>query len=224
MTMDELQGLQTKVARVLLDIEAVGFALDEPITFKSGIKSPVYVDNRKLPFWPEAWHTVIEAFRVLIDLHGIPFDVIAGIAAGGIPHGAALAYTLGRPSVFVRKEAKEHGTHSRIEGGDVTGRRVLLVEDMITTGGSSLSGVEALREAGAVVQDCLSITTYGFHEALRAFENAGVRLHPLVSFAAIVAEASRQNRFSPDERTRLESWQNDPYNWAGGGSLQETGQ
>ena len=120
------------------------------MTFKSGIKSPVYVDNRRLPFWPAQWQIVIEGFQQVIAAQNIPFDVIAGIAAAGIPHSAALAYTLKKPSVFVRK-ASQGTRHARPRSKAATcpGKRVLLVEDMVTTGGSSLAGVDALRTAKA---------------------------------------------------------------------------
>jgi len=201
------------VAGTLLDIEAVVFTPGDPITFKSGIKSPVYVDNRRLPFWPAQWQVVIEGFRDLIALRGITYHVIAGIEAAGIPHSAALAYLTRTPSVFVRKQAKEHGTRSRVEGGDVSGKRVLLIEDLVTTGGSSLAGVEALREAGADVQDCLCITSYGFPEAGRAFDAAKVRLHPLTPFATIVIEASKRGLFGQPELATLEDWIRDPHGW-----------
>jgi orotate phosphoribosyltransferase len=207
-------ALGAEVARALLDCEAVVFTPRAPITFKSGIVSPVYVDNRRLPFWPAQWRVVIEGFRRAIAEDALAFDVIAGIEAAGIPHSAALAYALEMPSVFVRKQTKEHGTRSRIEGGDVTGRRVLLVEDLVTTGGSSLAGVEALREAGATVEHCLCITTYSFPEAGRAFDRAGVRLHPLAPFSAIVLEASRRGLFGAEELTILEAWMRDPHGWA----------
>ncbi|MEB2286862.1 MAG: orotate phosphoribosyltransferase [Anaerolineae bacterium] len=208
-------ALGAEVARALLDCQAVVFTPRAPITFKSGIVSPVYVDNRRLPFWPAQWRVVIEGFRRAIVEDALVFDTIAGIEAAGIPHSAALAYTLEMPSVFVRKQAKEHGTRSRIEGGEVSGRRVLLIEDLVTTGSSSLAGVEALREAGAIVGHCLCITTYGFPEAGRAFEQAGVRLHPLAPFGTIVLEASRRGLFGAGERAILEAWLRDPHGWAG---------
>ena len=203
------------IARALLEIRAVVFSPRAPVTFKSGILSPVYVDNRRLPFWPEQWRLVIDGFCQAITAGGLVFDVIAGIAAAGIPHSAALAYRLAVPSVFVRKEAKDHGLRGQIEGGDVAGRRVLLVEDLVTTGGSSLAGVEALRAAGATVTDCLCITTYGFPEAWAAFEAAGVRLHPLTSFATIAAEAAALGYFGPEELALVEAWLRDPHGWPG---------
>ncbi len=207
-------ALQATAARALLEIDAVVFTPTAPITFKSGIVAPVYVDNRRLPFWPTQWAIIIDAMQQLISLDGISFDVIAGIEAAGIPHSAALGYAMHLPSVFVRKQAKEHGTQNRVEGGDVTGKRVLLVEDMVTTGGSSLSGVEALRAAGAVVEDCISITSYGFPEAAQAFEAARVRLHPLTPFSAIIVEASRLGRFGEGDLEILEAWTRDPHGWS----------
>lgn len=203
------------IARALLEIRAVVFSPRAPVTFKSGILSPVYVDNRRLPFWPQQWQLVIEGFCQMIAAQGLTFDVIAGIAAAGIPHSAVLAYRLMTPSVFVRKEAKDHGLRSQIEGGDVSGRRVLLVEDLVTTGGSSLAGIEALRAAGAMVTDCLCITTYGFPEAWAAFRAADVRLHPLTPFTTIAVEAAALGYFGPQELALVEAWLRDPHGWPG---------
>jgi orotate phosphoribosyltransferase len=211
--MSSLNSIQEQVARALLEIQAVVFSPRAPVTFKSGIKSPVYVDNRRLPFWPPQWQIVIEGFQQVIAAQNIAFDVIAGIAAGGIPHSAALAYTLKKPSVFVRKEAKEHGTRGQIEGGDVSRKRVLLVEDMVTTGGSSLAGVDALRTAEATVRDCLCITTYGFAEAAEAFQSANVRLYPLAPFSTIVIEASKMGLFDQGALDLVEAWMRDPFHW-----------
>jgi orotate phosphoribosyltransferase len=211
--MSSLDSIQEQVARALLEIQAVVFSPYAPMTLKSGIKSPVYVDNRRLPFWPAQWQIVIEGFQQMIAAQNIAFDVIAGIAAGGIPHSAALAYTLKKPSVFVRKEAKEHGTRGQIEGGDVSRKRVLLVEDMVTTGGSSLAGVDALRTAEATVRDCLCITSYGFTEATEAFKSANVRLYPLAPFSTIVIEASKMGLFDQDALDLVEAWMRDPFHW-----------
>lgn len=210
------EALQVAVARALLDIEAVVFTPTEPVTFKSGIKSPVYVDNRRLSFWPEQWRLVIEGFAQLMEAEGLGYDVVAGIAAAGIPHSAALAYTLAVPSVFVRKEPKEHGLKSQIEGSDVRGQHVLLVEDLVTTGGSSLAGVVALRDAGATVTDCLCITSYGFAEAGAAFQKAGVRLHPLTPFSTLAEQAHAAGYFGEPELALVRRWMADPHGWAGG--------
>lgn len=203
----------SEIAELLLKIGAVVFTPGKPIIFKSGVKSPVYIDNRCLPFWPVQWRSVIAAFERMIDREVLLFDVIAGIAAAGIPHSAALAYTLQMPSVFVRKAAKDHGTRSRVEGGNVSGKRVLLVEDLVTTGSSSLAGVEALRGEGALVTDCLCIVTYGFPGAKAAFDEAGVRLHALVTFRTLLYEAATLGYFDIETVEVIEGWARDPYNW-----------
>lgn len=202
------------IAKALLDIQAVGFIPHQPITFKSGLLSPVYVDNRRLIFHPAQWRTVIEAMRNYVSTQGLTFDVIAGIESAGIPHSSALSYLLEKPSVFVRKAAKAHGTQSRVEGGDVSGKRILLIEDLVTTGSSSLAGVEALRESGAIVEDCLCICTYGFAMAESAFRVMGVRLHPLIPFTTIARTAQQSGYFGESELAIIEDWLQDPHGWA----------
>ncbi len=205
-----MQNLQ--VAKALLEIEAVGFSPQSPVTFKSGIVSPVYVDSRSLPYHPAQWRLAIDAFRALAE--GLAFDVIAGVAVGGIPHSSALAYTMQKPSVFVRKEAKEHGKKRLVEGGDVAGRRVLLVEDVVTTGGSSLQAVASLRDAGAVIDDILAIVSYGFVESREAFAAADVKLHTLTNFAVITQAALELGNFSKEEMDIINDWFDDPHGWA----------
>lgn len=205
---------QTTIAQSLLAIDAVGFTPAAPITFKSGLRSPVYVDNRRLPFHPAQWHTILHGFRALIEEKDLRCDAIAGIAVGGVPHSAALGYLLHKPSLFIRKESKGHGHQKMIEGGDVDGLRVLLVEDLVTTGGSALVGVTALREAGALATDVLAIVSYGFREAERAFAEANVRLHVLVPFRVILAEALALGRFDEAQAAVIEDWFDAPQGWA----------
>lgn len=207
-------GIEQQVAAALVAIGAVGFAPERPVTFKSGLISPVYVDNRRIPYWPDAFHTVVEGFVAAIARHTIRYEVIAGVEAGGIPHSAALGYALRQSSVFVRKQVKEHGTRSRIEGGDVAGKRVLLVEDLVTTGGSSLASVQALRDEGALVEACLAIVSYEFREADTAFDSAGVRLYALTSFADILEAALAAGRFGSDALAVINDWLRDPTGWA----------
>lgn len=201
------------IAAALLKIGAVGFIHGEPIIFKSGMKSPVYVDNRIFPFHPNEWQTVIEGFASIIQEKNIAFDLIAGIETAGIPHSAALGFLLKKPSVFVRKKVKDHGTKSKIEGGSVKDQRVLLIEDHVTTGGSSLAGVESLREAGAIVTDCLSITSYEFDESKEAFAKAKVRLHTLTSFAEILSAAQEKKIITTELKTSVKEWLADPWQW-----------
>jgi orotate phosphoribosyltransferase len=203
-----------KVARALIEIGAVGFSPEHPITFKSGIISPVYVDNRRLPFHPKEWKVVIQGFRDLIKEKNIMLDVIAGVEAGGIPHSAALGFDMDRPSVFVRKEAKDHGKKSMVEGGEVKGKKVLLIEDLVSTGLSSLHGVESLRNEGAIISDCLVIVSYDFVEAKDAFGKAKVNIHPLTTFSVILSEAGQMNKLTHEQVEKIKEWFVDPHGWA----------
>jgi orotate phosphoribosyltransferase len=203
-----------EIADALIAIEAVAFLPAAPITFKSGIKSPVYCDNRRFPFWPEEWAKVIRGFEALIDEQEIPVDVLAGVEAAGIPHSAALGFSMHLPSVFIRKTLKEHGTKKRVEGGDVAGRRVVLVEDLVTTGGSSIAAIEALRAEGAVVGDCLAIISYDFPEAVELFKNSGIRLHAATTFQAVLERALERKLINEDGAAVVRDWLAEPYSWA----------
>lgn len=203
-----------QVATSLLEIGAVGFRPENPITFKSGIISPVYVDNRKFPYYPEHWSKVIAGFESLIQKKNLEFDVIAGIETAGIPHSAALGYKLQQPSVFVRKQIKDHGTKSRVEGGVVEGKKILLIEDLVTTGSSSLAGVSALKSESAIVTDCLAIITYDFPEAKENFDAAEVSLHTLTTFTLVLETAIKQNILTVAQKEIVADWFSDPHGWA----------
>ena len=197
---------EQKVAQALLKIGAVKFVSDDPITFKSGIKSPVYVDNRKFPFYPKEWQVIIEGFAQIIKKENLKVDVIAGVEAAGIPHSAALSFLLKIPSVFIRKQTKDHGTKKLVEGGDVSGKRVLLIEDVVSAGNSSLAAIEVLKNEGAIVEDCLVILSYGFSKAREGFKKANVNLHTLTSFPVILGEVKKQNLLEKDELKIVEDW------------------
>ena len=203
-----------EIAEALIAIEGVGFRPAAPITFKSGIKSPVYCDNRRFPFWPEQWAKVIHGFEGLIAEREIAVDVVGGVEAAGIPHSAALGFAMRTPSVFIRKELKEHGTKKRVEGGDVTGKRVVLVEDLVTTGGSSIAAIEALRAEGAVVSDCLAIISYDFPEAVHLFAMSGVRLHATTTFPVVLECAVRQGMIDEAGAAVVRDWLDEPRSWA----------
>lgn len=202
------------IAEALITIGGVGFRPGAPITFKSGIKSPVYCDNRRFPFWPAEWTKVIRGFEQVIAEQGIAVDVVGGVEAAGIPHSAALGFAMQKPSVFIRKEPKEHGTKKRVEGGDVTGKRVVLVEDLVTTGGSSIAAIEALRAEGAVVTDMLAIISYGFPEAVELFERSGVKLHAATDFATVLTVAKERGTLSEADAVIVEDWLREPRGWA----------
>ena len=202
------------IAEALLAIDAVGFRPHDPITFKSGIKSPVYCDNRRFPFWPAQWSKVIRGFEEIIAERSIAMEVVAGVEAACIPHSAALGFAMKRPSVFVRKEAKQHGTKKRVEGGDVLGRRVVLVEDLVTTGGSSMAAMEALRDEGAIVSDCLAIISYNFPEAVELFTRSGIRLHAATTFETVLQAAQERGAIDDAGAEIVGDWLRDPRGWA----------
>lgn len=206
----------TDVASAMIEAGVVGFAFDAPRVFKSGLLAPVYLDNRKLMFHPRAWHVVIDRLAQIVrELYPADDVIVAGVETAGIPHSSALAYAMRLPAVFVRKEAKAHGLQRRVEGGSVQERRVVLLEDQITTGGSSISAVAALRSEGAEVTDCLALTSYGFPAAQMRFEEAGVALHVLVPFTTLFEHV--RETLSDAQRASVERWLADPAGWMTGG-------
>lgn len=206
--------LKQSIAKALLEIGAVGFSPDNPITFTSGIISPVYVDNRVLVYHPVQWRLVIDGFATYIRSRNLKNDVIAGVAVGGVPHSSALAYTLKTPSVFIRAETKAHGKRKLIEGGDVNGQRVLLVEDHVTTGGSSLEAVRELRKAGACVSDVLAVTSYRFPDTEKAFAQEKLALHTLTEFDILLEMARDVGQLETAHLPVVRSWLADPYGWS----------
>lgn len=208
------ETMSREIADALIAIEGVSFRPAAPITFKSGIKSPVYCDNRRFPFWPEQWAKVIHGFEALITERNIPIEVVGGVEAAGIPHSAALGFSMRLPSVFIRKELKEHGTKKRVEGGDVTDRRVVLVEDLVTTGASSIAAIEALRAEGALVSDCLAIISYNFPDATELFERAGITLHAATTFQAVLERTFERRMIDETGAAAVRDWLEEPRSWA----------
>lgn len=202
------------IAEALIAIGGVGFRPHEPVTFKSGIQSPVYCDNRRFPFHPAEWAKVIRGFATLLAAGNIACDIVGGLEAAGIPHSAALGFAMGLPSVFIRKQAKEHGARKRVEGGDVAGKHVVLIEDLVTTGGSSLSGVQALRDEGAIVTNCLAIISYDLPEAQQSFAAAGVHLHTLTTFAEVLPLAIERGLLDETGASLVRDWMLEPRGWA----------
>ncbi|MDI6778254.1 MAG: orotate phosphoribosyltransferase [Patescibacteria group bacterium] len=207
---------QKEIARALLKIDGgVVFRPKNPVTFKMGMICPLYVDNRIFPANPEQFKLVIEGFAEKIKEDKIDFDILAGIAVGGIPHSATLGYRLQKPSVFVRKESKGYGKNKRVEGSDVKGKKILLVEDLVSTGSSSISGIQALREEGAIVHDCIIIVSYEFPESQENFAKEKVKLHALTNFPTIFEQAVEMKKITESEKKVVEEWYADPWNWAG---------
>ena len=199
------------IADKLLQINAINLNVDQPYTWASGIISPIYCDNRLSLSYPELRTLICDSFAQLAA--GLDYDAIAGVATGGIAHGAILAERLHKPFLYVRSGAKSHGLRNAVEGKLTAGDRVLVIEDLVSTGGSSLQAVEALREAGAEVSDMLAIVTYGFPVALSAFNAAGIRLQTLTDYPAIIAQAVASGQISAAMQDTLQEWNQDPAGW-----------
>ena len=203
----------TTIARRLLEAGAVRLAPLKPFTWASGLRSPIYCDNRVLLSYPALRAEVIDALqRVAADFG--PLDGVAGVATAGIPHGALLADRLGLPLVYVRSQAKAHGRQNQIEGRLEAGKRYLVVEDLISTGGSSLKAIDALRAAGGQVAGAVAIFTYGFPAAARAFRQADVPLATLSDYATLLDAAVTSDYVSADEAATLATWREDPRAWS----------
>lgn len=203
------------VARALIEIGGVGFVPDNPITFKSGIISPMYIDNRMFPSYPRQWKVVLDGFREKIQNQKIDFDILAGIETAGIPHSAALGALMMKPSVFIRKQVKDHGTKKMVEGGEVSHKKVLLIEDLVTTGGSSLHGVTELRKAGAIVGDCIVIVGYELVEAKQAFDKEIVHLTQLTDVLTILEVAESMDKITKENKKIVSEWLANPREWRG---------
>jgi orotate phosphoribosyltransferase len=201
---------RTTIAADLLRIGAVVVRPEEPFTWASGRKAPVYTDNRLTLGHVDVRRRLTDAFVAITLAHGWRPDVIAGTATAGIPHAAWLAERLGLPLAYVRSTAKAHGRGNLVEGPVTEGQRVLLVEDLVSTGGSSLAAVAALRGLGADVVAVVAVFTYGLDDAARAFAASGVPLHALTDFDALAG----QGGFSPEARASLHEWRRDPAAWS----------
>ncbi len=204
--------MQATVARHLLDIQAVQLRPHDPFTWASGLLSPIYCDNRVALSHP-AVRTYLKQALATQSQNFLPFDVVAGVATAGIPHGALLADALEKPFIYVRSSAKDHGRRNLIEGVLRPGQRVLVIEDLISTGGSCLVAVDALREAGAEVVGVLAIFQYGFAKAAAAFAGKNVVFQTLTSYDVLVEEAARSGYVSDGDLRTLQKWRENPEGW-----------
>jgi orotate phosphoribosyltransferase len=203
------------VAEKLLQVGAVKLSPENPFTWASGWKSPIYCDNRKVLSFPytrdfvksEMCNLIFEAFPEV--------DLLAGVATAGIPWGAMAADQLKLPYIYVRPKPKEHGLGNQIEGSFEVGKKVLVIEDLISTGKSSLDVVTVLKNAGLNVVGMVSIFTYGFDIATKAFEEAGVKYLSLTNYATLISMAVEKGTISADTEKLLLEWRTDPANWKG---------
>jgi len=203
------------VAEKLLQVAAVKLSPDKPFTWASGWKSPIYCDNRRVLSFPFVRDFVKSEMCNVIFEHFPQAEVLAGVATAGIPWGAMAADQLKLPYIYVRPKPKEHGLGNQIEGFYTPGQRVLVIEDLISTGKSSLQVVDVLRNAGVEVVGMVSIFTYGFAVADKAFEDAKVPYRSLTNYANLISLAVEKGQVSADTEQLLLSWRNDPANWQG---------
>jgi len=209
-----IENISMIVASVLLDIKAVTLSPNKPYTWASGIKSPIYCDNRLLISYPDKRTVIRDAFIETIKENDIEFDIIAGTSTSGIPHAAWLADKLNKPMIYVKKKAKDYGQQKLIEGVLEKGQKVLIIEDLISTGGSSLAVVEAVRDAGGIVTHCLAIFTYQLDKATAKFKDADCTALTLSNFSTLVKQAERLKYITEQEKNTVLEWSTMPDDWA----------
>lgn len=203
-----------RIAELLIDIGAVKLSVDPPFTWTSGIKSPIYCDNRMIYSHPEARNFVVDALVGRVNALHIDPDVIAGTATAAIGWAALVAQKMELPFVYVRSKPKEHGTQKRIEGDLKPGKDVVLIEDLLSTGGSAISSVEALREeGGATVADVVAIFSYEMLSSAEKAQESQVKLHPLSGFTTLLEVALEQGRLTAEEVADVARFAGDPEHW-----------
>ncbi len=211
--MESTQTVEQAVAKSLLDIKAVLLRPNEPFTWASGWLSPIYCDNRRLLSYPQARENVCRWMADIIKEKYADADVIAGVATGAIAHGYLVAHMLQKPFVYVRPKPKDHGTGSQIEGTLPAGSKVVVVEDLISTGKSSLAAVHALYEAGADVLGMVAIFSYNFNHARKAFEDADVELTTLSNYDTLISVAHQIGYVRDEDMNILKEWRYSPSTW-----------
>ena len=203
------------IAEKLLQINAIKLSVHEPFTWASGWKSPIYCDNRKALSFPFVRDFIKSEMCNVIFQDFENADMIAGVATAGIPWGAMSADQLKLPYIYVRPKPKEHGLGNQIEGYYETGKRVVVVEDLVSTGKSSLQVIDVLKNAGLEVEGMVSIFNYGFENAKNAFREYNLTLKSLTDYDSLIALAIEKNSISEDDQKTLLNWRQDPSNWKG---------
>lgn len=205
--------IKNEVAKALLSINAVSLSPNEPYTWASGIKSPIYCDNRLIVSYPEVRKFISKNLIQLIKEQFPEVEVIAGTATAGIPHASWVSAVLEKPMVYVRSSPKKHGRGNMIEGIIQPGQKVVIVEDLISTGGSSITCAHALREAGAEVIGIAAIFSYDLPIAAENFKRENLRYATLSNYPALLETALAKNIINETERAALTEWNKDPGNW-----------
>jgi orotate phosphoribosyltransferase len=212
MTYNKETGLS--ISEYLLQIKAVKLNAKEPFTWASGLRSPIYCDNRKTLSFPKIRTFIRQQFVDIINEEYPSVDLIAGVATGAIAHGVLVAQELGLPFVYVRSSEKKHGLENKIEGHFESGKSVVVIEDLVSTGKSSLNAVEALRSAGLEVKGMLAIFSYNLQNATNNFKNAKCKLHTLADYDILIQQAIENNYISEKDLKPLINWRKDPEAWS----------
>ena len=208
-----MEAIEKAVAKSLLDIKAVMLRPENPFTWASGWKSPIYCDNRKVLSYPEIRENICRWMAEIIRKNYPEVEVIAGVATGAIAHGYLVAHILGKPFCYVRPKPKEHGRGSQIEGLLEEGAKVVIVEDLISTGMSSLAAKNALVNAGADVLGMVAIFSYNFNQARKAFEDSNVELTTLSNYDTLIEVATEIGYVKESDKEVLKEWRIAPSTW-----------
>lgn len=208
-----MNSIAEQVAKILLDIKAVSLNRQNPFKYASGILSPIYTDCRLLISYPNERRKIIDFYEEAIKTSGIPVDMVAGTATAGIPHAAWIAERLDLPMVYVRGSAKNHGKGNQIEGKITEGQYAIVIEDLISTGGSSVESVLALRNAGVSVSHVFSIMTYGMQKAVENFQNNNLSLVSLTDFQTVVTTAEKLDYIQKKDQEIILQWAKSPTTW-----------
>ena len=202
-----------QLAKISLEIGAIKINPKKPFMWASGYRMPLYNDNRMLLGNADHRTLVAEAMKATIENEGIRIDTIAGVATAGIPHATSLANLIKLPLIYVRSSPKEHGLKNQVEGILKSGQAVVVVEDLISTGGSAIKAVDAVREAGGVVEHCLAIFSYGFTEAKKQFEESHCQLHTLLNLDSLLQFAIKEEYITSKEKQVVDTWIQNPFEW-----------
>jgi orotate phosphoribosyltransferase len=201
------------VAEKLLQINAVKLNIQNPFTWASGWKSPIYCDNRKILSYPHVRDFIKSEMTNAVFTEFPDADVIAGVATAGIPHGALIADLLSLPFIYVRSKPKEHGMGNQIEGVLEAGQKVVVIEDLISTGKSSMEAVDAIKAAGGEVIGLCSVFTYGFDTAVKLFNDANIKTLSLSNYNALLELSLDKKTISSEELEQLKTWRENPAAW-----------
>lgn len=213
-SMEGSNNMKHSIAEKLLGINAVALKPNEPFTWTSGLRSPIYCDNRLTLSYPEVRRAIANGLRQLIVEKFPEAEIIAGTATAGIPHAAWVSELMDLPMCYVRSKPKGHGKGNQIEGKAEQGQKVVVVEDLISTGGSVITAVQALREAGCDVLGAVSIFTYGLDKGKEAFEQEGIAAVSLTDFATLVEAAIEKGYISENDKDSLLTWSKNPAEWS----------